>query len=95
MTTLQPSTSLLYAASDGRHRPASHPVYAGLPRPTVAVPEPEMPGWRIRALRQVRGWSQYDLARAVGVSRPAVAQWEADLYRPSDEHMAVLRRVLR
>lgn len=86
-------SSLVYAASDGRHRPASHPLLAGVAR-DPAGPEPELSGWRIRALRLVRGMSQYDLAAAVGVSRPAVAQWEADLYRPTGEHLSRLREVL-
>ncbi|HEX2942493.1 MAG TPA: helix-turn-helix transcriptional regulator, partial [Rhodopila sp.] len=33
-------------------------------------------GARIRAVRQDRGITQDDLARQVGVSRSAVAQWE-------------------
>ena len=35
-------------------------------------------GARIRAARRARGWTQDELARAVGVSRSAVAQWETD-----------------
>ena len=35
-------------------------------------------GARIRAARLERGWTQDDLAAAVGVSRSAVAQWETD-----------------
>lgn len=92
---IQPS-ALLFAASDGRHRPASHPVLAGgIPANPAAVDRTALAGWRIRALRITRGMSQYDLAGAVGVSRPAVAQWESDLYRPSSEHEARLREVLR
>lgn len=33
-------------------------------------------GARIRAARQQQGWTQDELAAAVGVSRSAVAQWE-------------------
>jgi transcriptional regulator with XRE-family HTH domain len=33
-------------------------------------------GDRIRAVRHERGWTQDELAVAVGVSRSAVAQWE-------------------
>lgn len=33
-------------------------------------------GARIRAARQEQGWTQDELAAAVGVSRSAVAQWE-------------------
>jgi transcriptional regulator with XRE-family HTH domain len=39
---------------------------------------PASSGARIRAARQERGWTQDDLAAAVGVSRSAVAQWETD-----------------
>ena len=35
-------------------------------------------GTRIRAARRERGWTQDQLAAAVGVSRSAVAQWETD-----------------
>jgi len=35
-------------------------------------------GARIRAARRARGWTQDELAQAVGVSRSAVAQWETD-----------------
>ena len=35
-------------------------------------------GPRIREARHERGWTQDDLAQAVGVSRSAVAQWETD-----------------
>ena len=46
----------------------------------VRSPEPLPPstGARIRAARLERGWTQDDLAAAVGVSRSAVAQWETD-----------------
>lgn len=39
---------------------------------------PASVGARIRAARQAHGWTQDDLANAVGVSRSAVAQWETD-----------------
>ena len=35
-------------------------------------------GLRIRHTRSERGWTQDQLATAVGVSRSAVAQWETD-----------------
>ncbi len=38
--------------------------------------QPEQVGERIRAVRREHGWTQDELANAVGVSRSAVAQWE-------------------
>jgi transcriptional regulator with XRE-family HTH domain len=35
-------------------------------------------GARIRSAREARGWTQGQLAEAVGVSRSAVAQWETE-----------------
>lgn len=37
---------------------------------------PQEIGARIRATREDQGWTQDQLAEAVGVSRSAVAQWE-------------------
>lgn len=38
--------------------------------------DPAQIGARIKDVRQERGWTQDQLAQAVGVSRSAVAQWE-------------------
>jgi transcriptional regulator with XRE-family HTH domain len=38
--------------------------------------DPVQIGSRIRNVRRERGWTQDQLANAVGVSRSAVAQWE-------------------
>jgi transcriptional regulator with XRE-family HTH domain len=38
--------------------------------------DPSQIGARIKDVRQERGWTQDQLAQAVGVSRSAVAQWE-------------------
>ena len=38
--------------------------------------DPAQIGARIKEVRQERGWTQDQLAQAVGVSRSAVAQWE-------------------
>lgn len=43
---------------------------------TCRMSDPVHIGERIRAARQDRGWTQEQLAEAVGVSRSAVAQWE-------------------
>ncbi len=47
-----------------------------LTHPALTVPSSA--GARIRAARVEKGWTQDDLAAAVGVSRSAVAQWETD-----------------
>src|ERR1700676_4069743 len=43
---------------------------------TNAMSNPTEMGIRIREVRRERGWTQDQLANAVGVSRSAVAQWE-------------------
>jgi transcriptional regulator with XRE-family HTH domain len=43
---------------------------------TETTSEPAQIGARIKEIRQERGWTQDQLAQAVGVSRSAVAQWE-------------------
>jgi transcriptional regulator with XRE-family HTH domain len=43
----------------------------------IQEPDPTV-GSRIRDTRRELGWTQHDLAHAVGVSRSAVAQWETD-----------------
>ena len=48
-----------------------------MPR-TARTPPPVTVGVRIRDVRREQGWTQEDLAQAVGVSRSAVAQWETD-----------------
>lgn len=87
-------SSLVFAAADRKHRPPSHPVLRGLPRfntePVAWTVTPQA----IRQRRLARGWSQYRLAAVMGVSRPAVAQWESGAYLPSPEHVARLREVL-
>lgn len=44
----------------------------------LAFSEGGATGERIRSARLARGMTQADLARAIGVSRSAVAQWETD-----------------
>ncbi len=51
-------------------------------------------GERIRAARQAAGLTQADLARAVGVSRSAVAQWETDRSGQVGGNLARIARVL-
>ncbi len=51
-------------------------------------------GQRLRELRQQAGLSQTELAKAVGVTRNAVSQWEADTTQPSTKRLAEVSRVL-
>lgn len=68
-----------------------------------AVPSPERAadlntpagvGWRIRAARRERGWTQDELAQAVGVSRSAVAQWETDRTGQLRDNLGRIARAL-
>ena len=56
-----------------RGRPPASPILADA---DPADTNPAEIGARIRAARVDRGWTQDQLAAAVGVSRSAVAQWE-------------------
>lgn len=51
-------------------------------------------GGRIRALRQVKGWTQETLAKKVHVSQPAVAQWESNTTSPGRQSQALLAEAL-
>lgn len=91
-------SSLVYAATDGRHRPASHPVLRGLPRYTQPEPAPEPDlatlGAIIRTRREAMGWSRRRLGSCVGVSHIAVHYWESGSYRPTERHMVLLEQVM-
>lgn len=87
------TTSLVYAASSGKHRPASHPVYGGTRAAPASPPWPMTPE-NIRRRRQAQGLTQYQLAELMGVTRTAVSWWESGSHPPSDEHAARLRQVL-
>jgi transcriptional regulator with XRE-family HTH domain len=50
------------------------------------VAEPSLTGRLIRYHRVKRGWTPAELAELIGVSRPAVVQWESGDTSPSDEH---------
>jgi transcriptional regulator with XRE-family HTH domain len=47
----------------------------------------------VGAWRKSRAWSHADLAERVGVSRPAVAQWESGRTSPSESNIRALARV--
>ncbi len=56
---------------------------------------PEMidPGWiagRIRELREGKGWTREDLAKAAGVSARAIVQWERSEREPSWSNVLAL-----
>ncbi len=48
-----------------------------------------------RALRQAAGVSLLAVARACGVSRQAVAHWEAGTRQPRDEHLTAYLKALK
>lgn len=55
---------------------------------------PETVGDRIRIAREAKGWKQADLARALGLSRAAVGQWEIDKTAPSISKMVEVAKAL-
>lgn len=50
---------------------------------------------RVRELRQARGWTQQDLASAVGVSRQSINSIECNRYVPSLPLALTFARVFR
>ncbi len=50
---------------------------------------------RIKELREARGWTQQELADAVGVSRQSINSIERDRYTPSLELALTFARVFR
>ena len=50
---------------------------------------------RVKALREARGWTQQDLADAVGVSRQSINSIERDRYVPSLPLALMFARVFR
>jgi len=62
----------------------------------TSFPEaPALAGARIRVARQALGMTQEELARAVGVSRSAVAQWETDRAGQVRGNLSKVAAVLR
>jgi transcriptional regulator with XRE-family HTH domain len=47
-------------------------------------------GSRIRHARELRGYTQAELARRIGVRQPAIAQAESGLTSPSDETLTAI-----
>lgn len=48
----------------------------------------ENQGYRIAQLRIARGMSQVDLAKAIGVAQPTIANWEKGAKRPASAKLA-------
>lgn len=55
---------------------------------------PELIGERIRLARKVKGLNQADLAAMIGVTQPAVANWESGVHDPRRLLLAKLATVL-
>lgn len=51
-------------------------------------------GLRIRRAREQRGWSQRDLARALGVEHAQISKWETGRNMPSPRYLERLGREL-
>jgi transcriptional regulator with XRE-family HTH domain len=51
-------------------------------------------GWKVRQLRESKGWTQEDLAGRAGLDRSYVAGIEAGLRNPSTKALAKLARAL-
>jgi transcriptional regulator with XRE-family HTH domain len=52
-------------------------------------------GETIRTAREAKGWTQYQLAEALDMSRGAVAKWESNLTYPHDSTIEKLCEVLQ
>ena len=48
----------------------------------------------IKELRKQKGWKQWELAKAVGVSVNTVVLWEHEVSQPTPENMQKLKEVL-
>ena len=48
----------------------------------------------IKKLRKEKGWKQWELAKAVGVSVNTVVLWEHEVSQPTPENMEKLKEVL-
>ncbi|PJK11256.1 transcriptional regulator [Lysobacteraceae bacterium NML120232] len=48
---------------------------------------------RLRAFRELRGWSQEHVGFELGVSKATVSKWETGRAEPSLQHLAALRQL--
>lgn len=51
-------------------------------------------GWRVRQLREAKGWTQENLAGRAGLDRSYIAGIEAGLRNPSTKALAKMARAL-
>ncbi len=84
-----PSPRLLTAAAIDR-RLAAEPVAATTEEDRLAA----VIGHNVERWRRARGWTQEDLAQAIGCNRSAVSRWEAGRRLPSLPHLLALGNVL-
>ncbi|MFN0023487.1 MAG: helix-turn-helix domain-containing protein [Parvularculaceae bacterium] len=63
--------------------------------PDVSLSEPQSMGERIRHARKESGLNQSDLAARVGVSQPAVANWESGIHDPRRLMLAKIAEALK
>ena len=91
--TMIASTSLVYASSDRKHRPLSHPV---VQRSPVADQDAYYAhiARRIRLLRSERGLSQRQLAARLGVTSVTICHWELGQTRPTAWNVDRLERTI-
>lgn len=52
-------------------------------------------GSQLRTLRQIKGWTQFELADASGVHRSKIAQYETDVSKPSWDSAIKLANALQ
>jgi transcriptional regulator with XRE-family HTH domain len=60
--------------------------------PIPLHPEPRTPGERMRVARGAR--TQREIAEALGVKQPTVAEWEADRKSPRSDKLAQIAELL-
>ncbi len=84
-----PSPRLLTAAAIDR-RLAAEPVIERTAEDRLAA----VIGHNVEERRRSRGWTQEDLARAIGCNRSAISRWEAGRRLPSLPHLLTLGEVL-
>jgi len=51
-------------------------------------------GAQLRAIRQLRGFSQREAAEALGFSKKAIQRWEAGRNKPHPVHFKMLQQAL-